>query len=156
VNCLLRKPLWQATSPLHAIINRVDRLNLVAHVPELGVIVAGSGVGRVAVLSVTRNEVTQELAFRLDHTLPFKSQEQQNERPLSFLTGVAIGPMQGFQTTSDEFRSRGMDRNESSRAYSRTGRPYRLMLTYLDGTVLSYKVVRALYPREYLAFMPIF
>ena len=157
ISCQLRKPLCQTTlGGEHTAIHGAERLNMVTHVPELGVVIAGSAGGRVAILSLTRREITQDLAFRLDHILPFKRQEDRKERPFCALVGVAIAPLQGFELPSDEFRSHGIDRNESWRSFSRTGREYRLMLTYLDGSVLSYKVARALYPREDRGFNPLF
>ena len=132
-------------------IEQWDRLNMSAQIPELGIVIIASYVGRVAVLSLnTRRTLrgskrSKYCAFRVDWFLPFKSQEDEMLRPVRApLLGIAVSPIQGQQSrpkllgdgTSDGFSCR------SPRAGS-ASRRYRLMLTYYDHTVLSYELGRS-------------
>lgn len=128
-----------------------DRLNMSAQIPELGIAIIASYIGRVAVLSLNTRKTfkgskrSRYCAFRIDWFLPFRSQEDELLRPaLAPLLGIAVSPIQGQQFkpkllgdgTSDGFASR------SPRAGS-CSRRYRLMLTYHDQTVLSYELGRS-------------
>ncbi|KAL9085514.1 MAG: hypothetical protein Q9165_007559 [Trypethelium subeluteriae] len=57
--------------------------------------------------------------FRLAHTIPLEEQEQSRERPPMPLAGMAVGPIQG------------------------STQRWRILLTYLDGTILTYELCRA-------------
>ena len=57
--------------------------------------------------------------FKLAHKLPLPEQELSGERPRLPLVGIAVGPVQGSK------------------------RRWRILLTYSDGTILSYEVCRA-------------
>ena len=129
-------------------LERFDRLNMSAQIPELGIVIIASQIGRVAVLSLTRRKRAKRpnyCAFRVDWFLPFKSQEDNLQRPMLYpLLGIAVGPIQGQQAkpktlgddTPDGFASRASRAGNSSRRY-------RLMLTYSDQTVLSYELGRS-------------
>ncbi|KAF2230573.1 hypothetical protein EV356DRAFT_536287 [Viridothelium virens] len=56
--------------------------------------------------------------FRLAHKIPFEEQEQSRERPPIPLAGMAVGPIQG------------------------STQRWRVLLTYLDGTILTYELCR--------------
>ncbi|KAI9802805.1 MAG: hypothetical protein M1833_001404 [Piccolia ochrophora] len=114
----------------------LERLNMLLQIPELGIAIVGCQTGRVAILALTRFARSQ-LFFRLDAILPFDSQELRGVRPYEPLLGIAAAPIQGRQKGST---SAGIGtRREKWKALERTRR-YRLMLTYLDGTVLSYEI----------------
>ncbi|TKA76113.1 hypothetical protein B0A49_03514 [Cryomyces minteri] len=132
----LADSLYQKPSEHTSRCNVFDRFNLSAQIPDLGVIVLASQKGRVAVLALTQvqtqvSEPTGDsfvrkvertvFAYRLDRILPFHSQEKAGQRPNAPLLGIAVGPIQG---TAGEGRTRR----------------WRLMLHYLDYTVLSYEI----------------
>ena len=97
---LCRNPLIQEYSFGNEMSAACDRFNLVKYVPELGIVVAASQKGRVAIVSLTRH---QEIgyAFRVDWILPFCTQEQNRDRPRTPLLGLAVSPMPGFEIPPD-------------------------------------------------------
>lgn len=84
-------PMYYATHPA------IDRLNLTQYVPELGIVVIGTQIGRVAICSLTRKGPKGPFGLRVDWILPFQSQEKTQERPLTHLLGIAVGPVHGHQ-----------------------------------------------------------
>lgn len=74
----------------------MDRLNMLQQIPELGVVVVASQLGRCAVCTLTRYEKTGILGLRVDWTLPFKKQEIKKLRPAIPLLGIATSPIQGM------------------------------------------------------------
>lgn len=84
-------PMYHATHPA------IDRLNLTQYIPELGIVVVATQIGRVAVCSLTRKGSKGPFGLRVDWILPFESQEKSHERPLTHLLGIAVGPVQGHQ-----------------------------------------------------------
>ena len=137
-------PLNQKLPPNMGWLSRFDRMNMVTQIPELGIVIAASPVGRVALFTMTRTKGAKLCASRLDWILPFYSQEKQGLRPRAPLLGIAVGPIQGRQ-----FRNKGVDGGSSDdvgRESWRTvefSRRYRLMLTYCDHSVLSYELGRS-------------
>jgi hypothetical protein len=128
-------PLEQHCRPDLAMqLAQLDRLNLTAQIPELGVVLVGSAKGRVAVLTLHRLDEAvysfsssvldarpHTFTMRLLTILPLHEQEEQDQRPLQPLVGLAVSPIQGHQR--------------------KTGRrTWRVMLTYRDHTVLSYEI----------------
>jgi hypothetical protein len=105
-----------------------DRLSLQVQIPELGVLVVGSPSGRVGVFSLNQtgwDHRTLPVYFqRMDWILPFASQEERGERPEVRLVGLAVSPVQGFIGKRD----------------GEMARPWRLLLYYIDHTVLSYQL----------------
>jgi hypothetical protein len=73
---------------------------MVKYIPELGLVVAASQKGRVAIISLTWQEEVG-FGFRLDWIVPFHTQEQKDERPQSPLLGIAVSPMPGFEVPQD-------------------------------------------------------
>ncbi|KMP09541.1 hypothetical protein DIZ76_016229 [Coccidioides immitis] len=170
-----RMALRQMIPELAPAITNRDRLNMVHQIPELGVVVAASQKGRVAIISLT--EVLNVGRFmRIDHIVPFESQEQLGMRPLVPLVGIAVGPVESNlvpvegESSDDEFDGSfaedvegmddPMDGKKPVRGYERIRRPpglrmrtprepwhgsqysrkYRLILMYLDHTVLRYEL----------------
>ena len=115
----------------------IDYMNLTIQIPDLGIILAGSSKGRVAVLTLhqIRNSHISATAkeplytMRLDAIIPFPKQEQRGQRPAFPLVGVAAGPIQGQ-----------LDRPGKS-PYD-AARTWRIILLYRDDTVLSYTIWR--------------
>jgi hypothetical protein len=132
-------------------IENYDRLNMGAQIPELGIVIIASQIGRVAVLSLNTRKTCKGSkrarynAFRVDWFLPFKSQEDELLRPIAApLLGIAVSPIQGQQhrpKSPGDGISDGLA-SSSSRAGT-SSRRYRLMLTYYDHTVLSYELGRS-------------
>lgn len=92
-----------------------------------------SQAGRVALLTITRRvlkskEVTNTVSFRVERTLPLFERDD-NDIPFvsgGGLLGMALGPMQG-----------------SLKAGRHSGpKKYRLMLHYIDHSVISYQIFR--------------
>lgn len=138
----LEKPLLQNLPPDLQWLNRYGRLNMLAQIPELGIVAVATQAGRIALLTLTRMASTKTLAFRLDAILPFHSQEVLGHRPDLPLLGIAVGPIQGRELvlgSGESGSSHGNDREESWRGVE-SSRRYRLMLTYYDHTVLSYEL----------------
>jgi len=107
-----------------------ERLNICVPIPELGVLLVGSPTGRVAVLTLHQFLPQSQLAagagrpvytLRLDHLLPFSSQEAAGLRPAVQLVGVAAAPLQGHE------RRLG-------------ARTWRVVLLYKDGRILNYEI----------------
>ena len=77
-----------------------DRLNLVQYLPELGIVVAASQAGGVAIITLTWQEEIGH-TFRVDWLLPFPTQERDDECPTPPLMGIAASPMPGFEMPPD-------------------------------------------------------
>ncbi|CEJ59524.1 hypothetical protein PMG11_08146 [Penicillium brasilianum] len=97
---LSRNPLFQRFSFTVDMSSACDRFNMVKYVPELGIVVAASQKGRVAIISLTWQEEIG-YAFRLDWIVPFHTQERSDERPMIPLLGMAVGPMPGYEIPPD-------------------------------------------------------
>lgn len=97
---LCRNVLFQEHSLADETSIICDRFNMVKYVPELGLVVAASQKGRVAIISLTRH---QDLgySFRVDWILPFCTQEQTRDRPRYPLLGLTVSPMPGFEIPPD-------------------------------------------------------
>lgn len=97
---LSRNPLFQRFSFTVEMSSACDRFNMVKYVPELGIVVAASQKGRVAIISLTWQEEIG-YAFRLDWIVPFHTQERSDERPMIPLLGMAVSPMPGYEIPPD-------------------------------------------------------
>jgi hypothetical protein len=113
----LRNPPHRPIDPINI---AMDRMNLLQYIQPLSLVVVGSQKGDVALLTLTRmpDECSNRgpvTTFRLDHLLPFKDHIQQTRPPL---VGLASSPVPGAK-----------------------GR-WRLILHYLDHSILSYELWR--------------
>jgi hypothetical protein len=113
-----------------------ERLNMLAVIDELSLVIIGSQVGRCALITPTRldkgfSSNGPVVMFRIDRILPSKTQEDGGARPTSALLGMAVSPLQ-----ADESPWAGWARK---RHYSRV---WRLILHYYDHTILSYELSR--------------
>lgn len=137
--------LHQIVPPrLYSLVN-FDRMNMIHQIPSLGIVVIASQVGRVALLTMTKLNSPSEgkpslLGFRVEHILPFQSQEHRGERPEAPLLGMAVGPVQGHGLRDEnicvsEDNTAGDDDEGGDRRY-------RLLMIYYDHTVLSYEIGR--------------
>lgn len=104
-----------------------ERLIFQTLIVELNLVVVGSQVGRVALLSLTRPEDSFSqhgpvTMFRIDRILPTKRDEVEGFRPTAPLLGIAVSPLQGQQM------------KERKR--------WRLIMHYYDHSILSYELSR--------------
>jgi hypothetical protein len=105
-------PAIEASSHVH-----LDRLNMIQQIPELGLVIIATQIGRVAVCTLTKNDKSGSLGLRVDWTLPTRKQEMNSVRPMSALLGIAASPIQGRSTlqghnvgeSDDDHSSWGID-----------------------------------------------
>jgi hypothetical protein len=121
------------------------RLNMLAWVPELALVVVGSQAGRVMLVSLIKpnNPVEAEdedkageghFCFCIEKVLPSDEEEKGGLRPDCPLFGIAIGPLQEV-IQDDDLKLKDKRRRVS-------GDTYRLMLHYRNHTILSYQIRR--------------
>lgn len=137
--------LSQRLPPRIRPLSTFERLSMIHLIPELGVVVIGSGAGRAALLTLTKMKHANPplSGFRIDWILPFKSQEDQDIRPTMPLMGIAVSPIQG-QGNSGEIADENGGAPEARCPSSRLEtRRYRIMLIYAEHTVLSYEIGRS-------------
>lgn len=130
---LCQQALHQKMPPGFNYLSQIERLNMIAQIPELGVVVIGNQAGRVGVLTITRWEAQKQSGYKIECILPFKSEEEKGLRPRRSLMGMAVGPIQGQQTALS---------GGSPRMGAQTPRRFRLLMTYCDHTILSYEISR--------------
>ncbi|KAJ0365657.1 hypothetical protein COL154_004236 [Colletotrichum chrysophilum] len=126
-------------------MQHAERLNMIIHVPELSLVVVGSAIGRVVLLTPTRTAYPHGLrregfkvknGFRIDWVLPTRADEEAGKRPNRSLYGIAVGPVQEAGAPGCLLRADG------AAAPSPATRRYRLMLHYRDHRILSYDIGR--------------
>ena len=125
---------------------------MVSQIPELGLVIVGNQAGRVGILTATgmtpatKNERLLYTGYKIECILPDKSQEDQDLRPRCPLMGVAVGPIQGQENTPDlgSIQDMGQENRESQTAWG-SSRRFRLLMIYLDHSVLSYEIERTSY-----------
>ncbi|WPH00980.1 Hypothetical protein R9X50_00381400 [Acrodontium crateriforme] len=133
-------PLRQQIPLEFGALHRIDRLNMHAYIPSIGVVILASQKGRILVLSLTKipgnsgvypqalhmyqNSNQTKYAMRAEHILPFPDQEDTLARSIYPLHGIAVGPIQGTARLPD-----GRKR-------------WRLMVMYQNYTILSYEIGR--------------
>jgi hypothetical protein len=91
----------------------IDRLNMVLQLPELGVVVVATQIGRCAVCSLTKRTNAGTLGLRVDWILPTEKQERKGLRPLGPLLGIAASPVQGHFKSETSAASQGSDETDS-------------------------------------------
>lgn len=119
-----------------------ERINMVLHVPELYLVIAGSPTGRVALITLTKTPrqrvygVQLKRGFRVDRVLPRKADEENRLRPWCALIGIAVSPVPSP-------RARGLElRSPSAKKQGLLPTTWRLILHYLDHTILMYDIAR--------------
>ncbi|KAJ5521199.1 hypothetical protein N7527_005314 [Penicillium freii] len=98
VRSLCREPLESIVGD--TIFSSCDRLNLVKYLPELGIVIAASQAGGVAIITLTWQEDIG-YTFRLDWLLPFVNQDRNDGCPTPPIMGIAASPMPGFEIPPD-------------------------------------------------------
>ena len=130
---LCQQALNQRMPPGFGYLTQIERLNMIAQIPELGVVVIGNQVGRVGILTMTRWEAQKQSGYKIECVLPFNSEEVKGLRPRKPLMGMAVGPIQGQETALPQGRPRVGVQHQ---------RRYRLLMVYCDHTILSYEISR--------------
>ncbi|KAJ9142221.1 hypothetical protein NKR23_g7490 [Pleurostoma richardsiae] len=113
--------------------NMAHRCSMLHFVPELCLVVVGSSCGRVALITLTEAPEGHypRRGFRVEHLLPRQSDEELMLRPFVCLLGVAISPMPDLRTGGLDLLRPGT-----------TPRRWRLILNYMDHTILTYDISR--------------
>ena len=130
---LCQQALNQRMPPGFHYLSQMERLNMIAQIPELGVVVIGNQVGRVGILTMTRWEAQKQSGYKIECILPFSSEESKGMRPRKPLMGMAVGPIQGHGTPLPQ---------HSPKMTPEQPRRFRLLMTYCDHTILSYEISR--------------
>lgn len=103
-------PMDRVTSmrrPLHPgawapFLSHGDRMCYFSQIPELGVFVVASPIGRAGLFSIywtkTKGQVLPQYGYRLEYLLPFESGNDTEVTNVkgARLVGVAVGPVQGM------------------------------------------------------------
>ncbi|KAK0731226.1 hypothetical protein B0H67DRAFT_564173 [Lasiosphaeris hirsuta] len=115
-----------------------ERISMFIHVPELNLVVLGALNGRVALLTLTKTAkrvqgVPLRRGFRVDWVLPRHAEEDKRVRPWCALHGIAISPVPAP-------KAKGLDLH--GRQCRVPPVQYRLILHYMDHTILMYDVAR--------------
>ena len=114
---------------------------MIAMVPELSLMVIGSPIGRVVLITLTRKACTGEHdqgswehGFRVEWVLPTKSDEDKHRKVKNLrpLHGMALGPVQVGDDVGGKVGGGG----------PAMPRRYRLMLHYRNHDILSYELTR--------------
>jgi hypothetical protein len=123
------RPYFRATS----------RLSMVIHVPELSLVVVGSPIGRVLLITPTklRLPIASKIAgmwhhgLRVECVLPRLSDEEKFRPVLRPLHGLAVGPVQDNDHINGDMTSRAT-----------APKRFRLMLHYRNHDILTYEITR--------------
>ncbi|EMD87370.1 hypothetical protein COCC4DRAFT_192422 [Bipolaris maydis ATCC 48331] len=118
--------------------------NMTSIIPELGVFIIGSPIGRAAIFSLywttDEDSAHRRYGFKLEYLLPFK-QENENQiagAPIGRMIGVAVSPVQGMFDGPE---------NADGIAEQRQGvhqpRRWRILMYYMDHTVLSFELSKS-------------
>lgn len=124
-----------------------DRHCFSAQIPELGIFIIASPLGRAAIFSLTKSREPPDAehciyGFQLEHILPFVKGAEEKVcdivAPKHRLAGIAVGPVQGMLDKRADTPSG--DDGYDPRAYGEG--KWRLLIYYTDHTVLSYEIAR--------------
>lgn len=122
--------------PIHSVqdhfLQHNERLNMTLQIPQLSLVVVGSQAGKAALVTLTASDgeffVTKPVAtFRIDYTVPFRSQFSDGLVPPVPLLGIAASPLPV---------------NMGEAGKKRHARRWRLILHYYDHTIFSYELSR--------------
>ncbi|CAD6579299.1 MAG: hypothetical protein ASARMPREDX12_009120 [Alectoria sarmentosa] len=130
---LCQQALNQRMPPGFEDLFQMERLNMIAQIPELGVVLIGNQVGRVGILTMIRWEAQKHSGYKVECILPSSSEEGKGLRPRKPLMGMAVGPVQGQEKALPQ---------DSPRMGAGHPRRFRLLMTYCDHTILSYEISR--------------
>lgn len=108
-----------------------SRLNMIAHIPELSLVVVASQVGRVLLLTPTKMAVgdSWQHGMRPEWILPRDDEELEPKKERRPLHGMSVAPVQ--------------QDSEASLGEEAAPRRFRLMLHYRNHEILTYEITRA-------------
>ncbi|KAH7073454.1 hypothetical protein BKA63DRAFT_416438 [Paraphoma chrysanthemicola] len=126
-----------------------DRQCFHTQIPELGVFIIASPIGRAAIFSLTKLRKQQPASngksvygygFQLEYILPFEAHDETQvwspthdpDDPSVMLMGVAVGPVQGMFDKIEEDGEISAPRD----------RRWRFLMYYTDHSVLSFEIAR--------------
>jgi hypothetical protein len=128
----MRRPLHP--DPWDQTVGSFDRHCFSTQIPELGIFIVASPLGRAAIFALTRARETDMYSFNLEYMVPFSSGTEEEVvspvDPRTRLIGIAAGPVQGM------FDRCGL---EGKRPRERR---WRLLMYYTDHTVVSFELAR--------------
>ncbi|OAA68482.1 Ribonucleotide reductase, transcriptional regulator CRT10 [Niveomyces insectorum RCEF 264] len=127
--------LWDMQRDFH-------RCSLLQHVPEISLVVVGNMFGRVALLrpvkmnlrSTQPSLVVPQRSFRVEHVLPRLPEEERGLRPPCCLLGIAVSRIP--EPCAGQYQLF----NTKKRTEAKIPRRWRLILHYMDHTVLQYYI----------------
>jgi hypothetical protein len=126
----MRHPLHPSLPPIDA---SHDRHCFSTQIPELGIFIIASPIGRVAIFAITKILVAEEewkFGFELEYILPFEKDNEEcvtgDKDAARRLVGVAASPVQG----SEGLEGSGRDMK------------WRLMMYFTDHEVMSWEIGR--------------
>jgi hypothetical protein len=108
-----------------------DRQCFATQIPELGIFIIGSPLGRVAIFALTKSRESRDFGFQLEYILPFYKHNENEILPPpqsshGRMVGVAVGPVQGELGRCEE---------------SRDSR-WRLLMYFKDHSLMSFELSR--------------
>lgn len=140
----LKHSMSQPRGLMQQLFEATDRISLIAHIPELSLVVAATVSGRVLLLTPTRlrRPVMREgyplrVGFRIEWILPRRSDESRWRRQPRPLYGMAVGPVQGEAEPGEAGSGTGA-------GSTRPARLFRVMLHYRNHDVLTYEITRVM------------
>ena len=138
-NVLCYDALKQKLPPGMYPLSRIERLNMMHQIPELGILLVASQIGRLGIVTTTYRPETGDYGFKLEKIVPFVSQEDEDLRPELPLLGFAVSPVQGH---APQGYSPSSDAPEQRNVRPQSDRKFRLLMYYYDHTILSYEISR--------------
>lgn len=134
----MRRPLHPGNSDPY--LAPYDRLCYLSQIPELGIFIVASPIGRAAVFSLYYTKQTSKsepaYGFNLEYLLPFDPNDDTEliNVPNARLLGIAVSPVQGM---SDTPKDPDVVNHRQKASHSRR---WRLMMYYTDHTVLGFEL----------------
>ncbi|KAK3397969.1 hypothetical protein B0T20DRAFT_454006 [Sordaria brevicollis] len=130
----------QSPYDLHRVYSQ--RIGMLLHVPELNLVVLGSLCGRVALLRLTKTAklfygAPVRRGFRVEMILPRRLEEDKRMRPWCTLHGIAISPVPHPRSRDISLHPEGEERRRPAL------KKWRLVLHYLDHTILTYIITES-------------
>lgn len=124
------QPIKTIRRPLHPgawlpYLGSFDRICYFTQIPELGIFIIASPVGRAAIFSIyhtnhSDREQLREYGFKLEYILPFVKDKEKDVTSFthSRLVGIAVSPVQGM---FDKPGAGGPDRSDGGGVFHRSG-----------------------------------
>lgn len=140
-------PITCMRRPLHPdnklrFLHPGDRMCFFHEIPELGVFIVASPVGRAGIFCTTcapGADGSLEYGFKLEYLLPFEasSENEVYDVPYERLAGVAVGPVQGMFDKPEDVEREGVED-----VWGMQPRRWRVIMYYTDHTVLSFEIAK--------------